>query len=209
MPVLTGGTGLYLESVLRGYALAEVGENPELREMLGKLSIHELTARLKKINKHLHNTTDFTTRARLIRAIEISESNREMTSQAGPAIRALVIGVQWERTLLRERIYKRLQVRMEAGMLEEVAELQQNGISWERLRGLGLEYRYCSDYLRGTISSREMLQEQLGRAICKFAKRQETWFRRMEKKGSAIHWIRQGNWNEVCQLLKDNQLMVA
>ena len=152
MPVVVGGTGLYIESILREYRMLPVPENAALREELEKLGMEELAARLLHLNPALHNTTDLTGRERLIRAIEIAEhtlthGSREEIER--PDIVPLVIGVRWDRKVLRERITKRLKERLEQGMIEEVQRLHDSGIPWERLDEMGLEYRYVSLYLQG------------------------------------------------------------
>ena len=189
MPVLAGGTGLYLDAVLSGYRMVEVPENPRLRAALRTCSLDELAARLRTLKPRLHNTTDLTERERLVRAIEIGEYEREHAPEPLPPVRALVLGIRWPADELRRRIRARLDERMRAGMIEEVQRLHDSGVSWERLNTLGLEYRYVSDFLRGTIQSRAELEQTLFTAIGRFAKRQRTWFRRMERLGTHIHWV--------------------
>jgi tRNA dimethylallyltransferase len=191
MPIVVGGTGLYIESVLREYRMLPVPENEALREELEALSMEELAARLLHLNPALHNTTDLTGRERLIRAIEIAEH----TSRHGstdvierPDIVPLVIGVRWDRAVLRERITKRLRERLDQGMIEEVQRLRESGVSWERLDEMGLEYRYVSRCLRGEMTRDEMFKT-LNIRIHQFAKRQDTWFRGMERRGISIRWI--------------------
>jgi len=191
MPIVVGGTGLYIESVLREYRMLPVPENAALREELEALSMEELAARLLNMNPALHNTTDLTGRERLVRAIEIAEH----TSRHGlrdtierPDIVPMVIGVRWDRAVLRERITKRLKERLDQGMIEEVRRLRDSGVSWERLDEMGLEYRYVSRYLRGEMSRDEMFKT-LNIRIHQFAKRQDTWFRGMERRGITIRWI--------------------
>ncbi|MBP1753057.1 MAG: tRNA delta(2)-isopentenylpyrophosphate transferase [Geobacteraceae bacterium] len=191
VPVAVGGTGLYIESVLREYRMLPVPENAALREELEALSMEELAARLLNMNPALHNTTDLTGRERLVRAIEIAEH----TSRHGlrdtierPDIVPMVIGVRWDRAVLRERITKRLKERLDQGMIEEVRRLRDSGVSWERLDEMGLEYRYVSRYLRGEMSRDEMFKT-LNIRIHQFAKRQDTWFRGMERRGITIRWI--------------------
>ena len=191
LPVLVGGTGLYLESVLLHYALAEVPENPALREELEGLDDGALERRLLALRPALHNTTDLRDRGRLIRAIEIAEGSgkgREAGDPAATVSRPLVIGVRWDRPVLRKRITRRLEKRIREGMIEEVRGLRRSGVSWEQLHRLGLEYRWVSLHLQGRISLDEMFQV-LNTRIHQFAKRQETWFRRMERRGIEIHWI--------------------
>ena len=190
IPVLAGGTGLYLDAVLRGYRMVAVPENPELRERLAGEQMQSLRRRFFSFFPDAHNTTDLLEPKRLIRAIEIAEF-----TQAHPrdpetpiAVSPLVIGIRCERNDLRRKITLRLQARLEAGMIEEVRRLHDRGTAWERLESFGLEYRYISLYLQQKITREEMFQT-LNTRIHQFAKRQETWFRRMERNGVRIHWI--------------------
>ena len=189
MPVLCGGTGMYLESVLRGYRLVEVPENKELRESLAGKSLEELTVMLKSY-KQLHNTTDVDTCKRAIRAIEIEEYYR--TSGANvrefPKINSLTIGLDVSRELRRERITRRLHERLSQGMVDEVRAILASGVKPEDLIYYGLEYKYLTLYVIGELSYKEMVA-QLEIAIHQFAKRQMTYFRGMERRGVSIHWI--------------------
>ncbi len=187
-PILVGGTGMYLDAVLRGYRLVEVPENPELRRTLTPLSLEDLGDRLRTGNPRLHNTTDLLDRDRLIRAIEIAEHEDKHKPELLPEIRPVVFGVRWERTQLRRRITERLKARLDSGLVEEVAQLHAAGTPWEKLEFYGLEYRFVARYLKGELSRNDMFQ-QLNSAIHDFAKRQETWFRRMERHGIVIHWL--------------------
>lgn len=189
LPVLAGGTGLYIEAVLRGYRMATVPRNPELRAKLETQPMEELAARLRAVKLRLHNITDLTERDRLIRAIEIAEFQRLHEPEPLPEVRAVVLGTRWPREELRQRIRNRLKARLEAGMIEEVRGLLDRGVPPEKLEFLGLEYRHIADYLRGIIRDPNDLFQKLYAAICRFAKRQETWFRRMERHGVGIHWI--------------------
>ncbi len=191
LPILVGGTGLYLDAVLRGYRLHPVPENPALRRELGLLSWDRLVARLRESRPELHNTTDLTDRPRLIRAIEVAEGEARRQPPPTPAVtihRPLVLGIRWPRPLLRQRITERLQQRLRSGLLAEVTALLDRGVTHATLETYGLEYRYVSRHLRGELDA-ESCFAQLNRAIHKFAKRQETWFRGMERKGVAIHWL--------------------
>ncbi|MBQ9286568.1 MAG: tRNA (adenosine(37)-N6)-dimethylallyltransferase MiaA [Bacteroidaceae bacterium] len=190
-PILCGGTGLYIESVLRAYRLVEVPENPQLRQALEGKSLGELTSLLATY-KRLHNTTDVDTSRRAIRAIEIEEyyrvNNIDQT-QPFPAIGSMTIGLSVPRDLRRERISRRLHHRLdEEGMTDEVRRLLDSGVSPEALISYGLEYRYLTLYLTGKISFEAMVG-QLEIAIHQFAKRQMTYFRGMERRGVSIHWI--------------------
>lgn len=189
LTILCGGTGLYIESVLKGYRLIEVPEDIELRLQLSKLELWELQDILKKYRK-LHNSTDSTDKQRAIRAIEIEkfyDQNPQIANQF-PPIPSLTFGIQYDRFELRDRITHRLQDRLGNGMIEEVDALLKSGLSPESLDFYGLEYRYITRYLTEDITYTEMFQ-QLNTAIHQFAKRQETWWRRMEKNGFTIHWI--------------------
>ncbi|MGB9698966.1 MAG: tRNA (adenosine(37)-N6)-dimethylallyltransferase MiaA [Thermodesulfobacteriota bacterium] len=188
LPILVGGTGLYIDSVLRAYQMVEVPLNPALRQELSSLSNEELAERLKKVNPKLHNTTDLLDRERLLRAIEISELGQNKNGPSFPEIRPLVFGIRWPREILKQRINLRLTERLRQGMVEEVERLQQKGISLERLESYGLEYRFIAKYLKGELTFDEM-EEKLRHAIHQFTKRQMTWFRRMERMGINIHWV--------------------
>jgi len=189
LPVLVGGSGMYLDCVLRGYRLAEVPENPELRRELDPLSMEDLAERLGRANPRLHNSTDLTERARLIRAIEIAEFSPEGEhSEPYPGIVPVTLGIRWERAALRERITLRLRERLESGMIEEVQQLHAAGVPFEQLEFYGLEYRFLARHLKGELSRNDMFQK-LNSAIHDFAKKQENWFRRMQSHGTLIHWL--------------------
>ena len=190
--VLCGGTGLYIESVLRAYRLSPVPQNPELRERLADKSLEELTALLATY-KSLHNTTDVDTAQRAIRAIEIEEYYRQtpLDRRPFPKIESLTLGVDVSREVRRERISQRLRKRLDEGMCSEVERLLAEGIKPEDLIYYGLEYKYVTLYVTGQITFDEMAQ-QLEIAIHQFAKRQMTWFRGMERRGTPILWIRLG-----------------
>jgi tRNA dimethylallyltransferase len=190
MPILVGGTGLYLDAVLQGYQFREVPENEELRKSLSNLSMPELQELLKKIKPDLHNTTDLTDSRRLIRAIEIASfsSSPKPPERKGSDLVPLVFGIKWEREILRQRITRRLKERLNQGMIEEVKKLHETGISFDQLDYYGLEYRFVALYLKGVLNRNDMVQK-LNSAIHEFAKRQETWFRRMERNGITIHWV--------------------
>ena len=189
LPVLCGGTGMYLESVLRGYRLVEVPEDKALRESLADKSLPELTAILQGY-KQLHNTTDVDTCKRAIRAIEIEEYYRthDVNIREFPEIRSLTIGLDVSRELRRERISRRLRERLEQGMVEEVRGIMASGVSAEDLIYYGLEYKYLTLYIIGELSYDEMVR-QLEIAIHQFAKRQMTYFRGMERRGVPIRWV--------------------
>ena len=189
LPVLVGGSGMYLDCVLRGYRLCQVPENPELRLELAPLDMEELAERLRSANPRLHNRTDLTLRARLTRAIEIAEFSADtQEAEPYPEIAPVTLGIRWERAQLRERITARLKERLESGMVEEVQELHASGIPWEQLEFYGLEYRFLARHLKGELSRNDMFQK-LNSAIHDFAKKQENWFRRMQSHGTPIHWL--------------------
>lgn len=189
LPVLVGGTGLYLDAILRKYRMVEVPRDDLLRKELEPLSLETLVARLKKANLRLHNTTDLLDRERVIRAIEIAEFNTEDTEKIPlPRLKPIVFGIRWPREALRQRITLRLRERMNQGMIEEVKRLLESGVSFQTLDFYGLEYRFIGEYLKGELIRNDMLQK-LKSAIHQFAKRQETWFRRMERQGTLIHWV--------------------
>lgn len=190
LPLLVGGTGLYLAAALKGYHLVAAPENPELRSRLMQKSDAELIQILLALKPEQHNTTDIEDRQRLIRAIEIAEAEKQQKhlSPQYPAITPFVIGIHWERNKLRQRITQRLKQRLEAGLIEEVQTLHEAGIAWETLYFYGLEYRYVADYLQGKLNKNDMYQK-LNAAIHDFAKKQDTWFRRMQRDGMDIHWL--------------------
>ncbi len=199
LPVLCGGTGLYLEAALSGKPLTEVPVDKLLRVQLGLMSSEELTKLLKSLRK-THNSTDLTDRKRTTRAIEIAmyENDNPEISLPFPAINHLIFGIHFERDIIRQRITERLKKRLDAGMADEVKTLLASGLKPEQLTFYGLEYRYLTDFVTGKIPFDEMFQ-LLNTAIHQFAKRQMTWYRRMEKRGFAINWI-DGNLTEVEKL---------
>lgn len=198
VPVLAGGTGLYLESVLKGYDMPHAPANGNLREELNKKSKEELREILLGQKPHLHNRTDLDDKDRMIRAIEIERARKisKHTHRDIPEMDALVFGIRLDRAQLRRRILIRLDERLKQGMVEEVANLHSSGLSWERLDSFGLEYRFIARYLQDKMTFEEM-KKRLHIAIGQFAKRQETWFRRMEKKGIAINWLGTGDYHKM------------
>ena len=201
IPVCVGGTGMYIDNIVRNYAMIPFKENPEERAELETKSEDELKAILTNEKEKLHNTSEFGDKERMIKAILINRFNlsdeckklREEMLSSRPKINPLIIGTTLERPVLRARIAKRLKDRLDEGLIEEVQNLHakkdENGAEWERLESLGLEYRFVSEYLQGKIESKEKIFELLSLAIGQFAKRQETWFRSMEKKGVKINWL--------------------
>jgi len=188
--ILCGGTGMYLEAVLKGYKLLEVPEDKTLRYSIESKSTKELVQNLNQI-KSLHNTTDTLDRERIIRAIEIArfEHNNQDQINDYPKINAMLFGIQFERGVLKERITTRLKHRLKhEGMIEEVERLIDSGVNPDRLKFYGLEYKFITQYLLNEIDRNEMF-EKLNIAIHQFSKRQATWFRKMEKNGFEINWI--------------------
>ncbi|HIJ96654.1 MAG TPA: tRNA (adenosine(37)-N6)-dimethylallyltransferase MiaA [Desulfuromonadales bacterium] len=190
MPILCGGSGMYLDAALRGYRMVAAPANSELRAELASLNDGQLADTLHNLRPLQHNNTDLTDRQRTIRAIEIAhaESHSRSTEQSFPTIRHLVIGIRWERSELRRRITARLKQRLENGLVEEVFRLHDGGIPWQRLDYYGLEYRFVGAFLRGEMTYNNLFQ-RLNSAIHDLAKRQGNWFRRMERHGITIHWL--------------------
>lgn len=187
--ILCGGTGLYIEAALSGYKLLKVPENQALRKTLKDNTLEELIELLASM-KRLHNTTDITDRSRLLRAIEIESYYKSHPEQQldYPQFNYLIFALHFSREIIRERITSRLKIRLENGMIEEIQNLLRSGLKPEQLTFYGLEYRYITQYVTGEISYEEMFTH-LNTAIHQFAKRQMTWFRRMQRNGFQIHWI--------------------
>ena len=194
VPILCGGTGLYIEAVLKGYHLSPVPQNQELRDSLEGKSLAELTQMLTelkaKTGSSMHNTTDVDSCQRAIRAIEIETYNLEHPTPRRelPPVDSLIIGVNIDRELRREKITRRLKTRLDEGMVDEVKALLDEGIPAEDLIYYGLEYKFVTEYLTGQLTYDEMFS-RLEIAIHQFAKRQMTWFRGMERRGFKINWI--------------------
>ena len=192
--ILCGGTGLYIESVLKGYHLSPVPQNQELRDALADKSLEELTEILKRLKQQsgsmMHNKTDVDSCQRAIRAIEIETYNLEHPTEdrTFPAIESIIIGVAIDRDARRAKISGRLQKRLDSGMIDEVKGLLDAGIPAADLIYYGLEYKYITEYIIGKIGFEEMFR-RLEIAIHQFAKRQMTWFRGMERRGFTIHWV--------------------
>lgn len=189
MPVLVGGTGLYIEAVTNNYNLKRVPANDVLRKKLDELTLDELVAMLKKMQPELHNTTDTTNKKRTIRAIEIAlyEGDVHESARSIQPINNIIFGMSINRDMRRERISSRLKTRLEDGMIEEVKTLLEE-VPADDLIFYGLEYKYITMHLLGQLSYTDMFI-QLETAIHQFAKRQMTWFRKMERDGIKIHWI--------------------
>ena len=188
-PVVCGGSGMYADSIITGYRMFEVPHDSGLRAKLEKKSMEELKEILSTY-KNLHNTTDIDTRKRVIRAIEIEHFNRNRQKQRTefPKFRSLVVGVLFDRDTRRQRISERLKQRLKSGMVAEVKNLIEQGVRTETLIYYGLEYKFITYYLEGKLTYDEMVGD-LEMAIHQFAKRQMTWFRGMEKRGTKIYWI--------------------
>ena len=189
IPILCGGSGMYIDSVLRGYKMSNVPENKILRSQLSSLSEGELVNKLKTYGE-LHNRSDITDVERLVRAIEIADhqTNNKSGDIYIPKFNSINFGISFERSVLRKRITERLKIRLDEGMISEVKNLLDTGIKPDELIYYGLEYKFVTLYITGAISYESMFT-QLNTAIHQFAKRQMTWYRRMEKKGVKIHWI--------------------
>lgn len=187
MPVLCGGSGMYVEAAVTGYSLVEVPPDEQLREELELLSAEELIAKLAALKK-LHNATDLDSRKRIIRAIEIALHSQEAPIPQMPPINNLYVGILFDRETRRNRITERLHARLREGMVNEVQQLLDSGMAPENIIYYGLEYKFITEYLIGKLEYHGMV-EKLNIAIHQFAKRQMTWFRGMERKGAVIHWI--------------------
>jgi tRNA dimethylallyltransferase len=189
MPVLSGGSGMYIDAAVKGYKMIDVPFNEELRKELQNKSLDELNRILVSL-KSLHNTTDTDSAERAIRAIEIAVFRHLHPDKSAdlPAVHPVFIGILYQRNTERERITARLRARLQQGMVEEVQQLLASGIPSETLVYYGLEYKFITQYLSGTLTYEEMFT-LLNTAIHQFAKRQRTWFRKMEKEGAVIHWL--------------------
>ena len=204
MPVAVGGTGLYLEAVLRNFQIPDIPANSALRQELEQLPRDVLEAKLREGDPELHARTDTTNKRRIIRALEVAMCQREHAVARGrdyaPDIRPLVIGVHWERGKLRRRIEERLDQRLKQGMVAEVRGLMDMGVGVARLKKLGLEYRHVARFLSGEATHADMRRDLL-RDIGRLAKRQETYFRGMERRGTRIHWVEEANVEAAREIL--------
>ena len=203
IPFLVGGTGMYLHSVLKDYDLKEVEFNDDRYETLNKMEIDELREYLKSISSNLHNTTDLLIKDRIIKAIIVAEKNETNDEVSKHKIKSLTIGVDVDRETVKKRIADRLKNRLDNGMIEEVKGLLEKGISFEKLEFFGLEYKFIARYLKNEFT-RDELFEKLNIAIRQFAKRQMTWYRKMEKEGINIHWIAGSDYNAAEKLIIEN-----
>jgi len=200
LPILCGGTGLYIESVLLNYDLKEVSPNYRLRKKLEKIDHNTLIQNLKEINIELHNKTDLSTKKRAIRALEIARYKNSTSISIENNINFCVIGIKPERKLLKKNITRRLKSRLKNGLIEEVKNLLKLELSHDRLNYFGLEYKYIGHYLSGNLNYNDMYQK-LNTAIHQYSKRQMTFFRRMEKRGIHINWINEPNMQHVERIL--------
>ena len=205
---VAGGTGMYLDAIIRDYKLVNLEEDEALHAELESTPLEVLCERLLKEQPDLHVKADLQEKERVIKAIEIIEAKKrgnDTTSDYRPDINPFIIGTTLNREQLWQNISIRLKERLDEGMLDEVSSIHEDGISWERLEKLGLEYRYCSLFLQGKIATKDELFEQLFIAIRQFSKRQQTWFRMMEKKGVKIHWLepesKEARINQALQLI--------
>jgi tRNA dimethylallyltransferase len=187
LPFLAGGTGLYISSVIQNYKIIEADFSEDRIAKFNKLNDEQLAELLIKLNPKQHNTTDLINRKRMIKAI-IVEYDRQDREVKNPEINPLVIGIKLPREAVKEKITARLKQRLETGMVKEVENLIESGVSFERLFELGLEYKFVAMYLKGDLSFSEMFTK-LNTAIHQYSKRQMTWFRKMEREGVNIHWI--------------------
>jgi tRNA dimethylallyltransferase len=194
LPILVGGTGLYLSSIIQSYYLPVISNGNELEE-LDKLTISELKNILVKLKPKLHNITDLNHKTRIIKAILI-ERSRLTCEQRGLKLNSLNIGIKTDREETKRRITERLKYRLANGMIEEVQDLIKKGVSLARLNDFGLEYKFVSQYIAGDLNYNDMLQK-LNSAIHTFAKKQMTWFRKMEREGIKINWFHPANYTEL------------
>ena len=202
LPILCGGTGLYLDSVLLNYNFAPIEANSELRNNLEAKSKDELEVQLKELDSELYEKWNTDTKRRIIRGIELAMENGtpELNSANKNLSNICVLGVQYPREIIRERITARLKFRLDNGMIEEVEMLLKNGLPKERLNYFGLEYKFIRRFLDGELTQEELF-ELLNIAIHQFAKRQSSWFRRMEKRGVNIHWVEKGNLETAMKII--------
>ncbi|MFA7230064.1 MAG: tRNA (adenosine(37)-N6)-dimethylallyltransferase MiaA [Victivallaceae bacterium] len=202
LPLLCGGTALYIDAVLSGYELQGAPPNQKMRDELRDKTAGELAALLERNNPEAFaELKDCNNKTRLLRAFEKNSDNSRFKLPA-LKLEPLVLGVYYPRTDVHRRIEQRLDQRLENGMIEEIAQLHAQGVSWERLEFLGLEYRYVAQFLQGKMNQREMRELLLIR-IRQFAKRQDIWFRKMEREGRVIHWIQAGKTPDPFQLVDD------
>jgi tRNA dimethylallyltransferase len=194
IPILVGGTGLYISAILQSYYLPEISNDTDLQK-LSSLSLQELKTKLLELKPKLHNKTDLANKDRLLRAILI-EKSRSKNKRLIADIHSLNIGIKLDREEIKKRITKRLKERLSSGMIEEVEDLLQKGISSEKLNYFGLEYKFVSQYINGKLNYNDMFQK-LNSSIHNFAKRQMTWFRKMEREGVELNWFSPDNYSAI------------
>lgn len=200
-PFLVGGTGLYIHSILKNYHLSDVDFNSERAKGLIKLDKNELLKILKNSKTQFHNTTDLISKERIIKSILISETDNK-NNQPKINFSTLVVGISETREIIKQRITDRLKLRLQNGMIEEVKKLIANGISYDKLNFFGLEYRLIGQYIKGELSYNDMYQK-LNSAIHKFAKKQMTWFRKMEREGIEINWLKADETNKAKSMISN------
>ncbi|MBK8944721.1 MAG: tRNA (adenosine(37)-N6)-dimethylallyltransferase MiaA [Ignavibacteriae bacterium] len=188
LPFLVGGTGLYLSSIIQKYKLPQIDINSDRHKVLNNFSNEKLIEILLDLNPKLHNTTDLKDKTRIINAILIAETNED-NDLSDENLEFLVLGIYENREIHKQKIRERLKIRLKSGMIEEVENLVQSRISHEKLRFFGLEYKFVSQYLTGELNYNDM-QQKLASSIIQFSKRQMTWFRKMEKEGIIINWLK-------------------
>jgi tRNA dimethylallyltransferase len=205
LPVIVGGTGLYIEAVIKKYTIPGVPENQELRKTLMQRSKTWLENELFRLDPLRYEKTDRTSKKRIVRALEImysSEADKQQVNEKEiPTLSPVVMGVQWDRQVLRNRIDQRLKQRLEQGMVDEVRRLLSQDIPSERFAMFGMEYKHVARYIRGDVSYEQMIGE-LQYDIHRLAKRQETWFRGMARRGIDIHWIEKGDKEKTFMFLE-------
>lgn len=202
LPFLVGGTGLYISSIIQNYDLKKADFNSERVRELEFLTLEELQDHLTNISSNIHVKKDLLSKDRMIRAILVEEAKDEIRNF--PQVNSLVLGVHVKRDEIRKRITARLKKRLDEGMVDEVKKLNDSGISFERLMSFGLEYKFISLHLKGELNSDEMFQK-LNTAIHQFAKRQMTWFRKMEREGVNIKWLNGADFETACKLIEESQ----
>ncbi|MGE5399528.1 MAG: tRNA (adenosine(37)-N6)-dimethylallyltransferase MiaA [Ignavibacteriales bacterium] len=200
VPFLVGGTGLYLDAVLRNYSMNEARKDEETLQYLNSLPVEELRQMLLELNPECHNTTDLIHKERVIAAISVARGSAQNNPAPKSKITSLVLGIHLERSVIRERITVRLKKRLHSGMIEEVNQLVRSGVSFDKLDFFGLEYKFIGQYLQGKMNYNDMFQK-LNSAIHGFAKRQMTWFRKMERSGIGIHWIEGPDFNKASEVI--------
>lgn len=204
IPIVVGGTGLYIEAVLKNYDIPAIPENPRLRAELMNEQKIELEKKLLELNKPLYEKTDRSSKKRIIRALEVAMSNQITTPKHHKPrkIEPLVLCTKWERVKLRQRIDARLEDRFKEGMIEEVRELLQSGISRERFALFGMEYKHVARFIDGEVNYETMVKE-LRQSIHQLAKRQETWFRGMERRGFKVNWVEEANFQSALGIVEE------